>query len=72
MLDTRIFSFFPQCFQKDWIVQQTENIGVHFQSILPDDKISALSKSKAFADNKLYIYRNIKFVFHRIKTLCGK
>ena len=34
---------------------------------LPDDKILALSKLKAFADDKINVTQNINFVFHRLK-----
>ena len=39
---------------------------------LPDDKILALSKMKAFADNKLHINPNIKFFFHKVENTFGK
>ena len=39
---------------------------------LPDDNILALSKFKAFADDKLNITRNIKVVFHRDENIVGK
>ena len=34
---------------------------------LPDDKMSALSKLRAFADDKLDIMQNNKVHYHRIK-----
>ena len=39
---------------------------------LPDDKILALSKLKAFADNKINVAQNIKFVFHKVENIAGK
>ena len=39
---------------------------------LSDDNNLALSKLKAFADNKLYVTQIIKFVFPRVETTVGK
>ena len=40
---------------------------------VPDDKInSALSKLKAFADNKSKVTQNIKFVLHMVGMSCQK
>ena len=39
---------------------------------LPDDKVLGLPKLKAFADDKLNVTQNIKFVFHRIENIVGK
>ena len=39
---------------------------------LQDNKILALSKLKAFAENELKTEQNIEFVFHRCRNLCGK
>ena len=40
-----------------------------FFNLLPDDKILALSKLKAFADNKFNVIQNIKFVFPKQQIL---
>ena len=39
---------------------------------LPDDKILALSKLKAFTDNRSYATQNIKFIFHNTENIVGK
>ena len=39
---------------------------------LPDDKILALSKLKAFADDKINLTQTIKFVFPRTENMLGK
>ena len=39
---------------------------------LPDDKILGLPKLKAFADDKLNVTQNVKYVFHRIENIVGK
>ena len=38
---------------------------------LPDDKISDLQESKAFADDKLNATQNIKFVFYEVEKIVG-
>ena len=37
-----------------------------------EDKILALFKQKVFADDKLTVTQNIKFVFQRVKNIVGK
>ena len=39
---------------------------------LPDDKILALSKFKAFTDGKFNVTQIIKFMFHRAENIVGK
>ena len=39
---------------------------------LPDDKIVALSKLKAFTDDKLNVTQNIEFIFHKLENIVGK
>ena len=39
---------------------------------LPDDKILDLSKLKAFADDKINLTQNFKFVLERIENIAGK
>ena len=39
---------------------------------LPDDKILALSKLEAFADDNYNMAKAIKFVFHRVENFEGK
>ena len=39
---------------------------------LPDDKILALSKMKAFADGTLNVTQNSMSVFHRVENIVGK
>ena len=46
-------------------------ISVNFNT-LTEDKIIALSKLKAFTDNKLNATQNIGFVVHRIKNIQGQ
>ena len=38
----------------------------------PDDKILALSKMKAFADDKWNVSQNIKFIISRAENIVGK
>ena len=40
-------------------------------TLLPDNKIYALSKLKAFTDQSI-CYLNFKFVFHRVENIVGK
>ena len=39
---------------------------------LQNDKIVALSKLKAFADDKFYVIQSIRSVFHEVKNIEGK
>ena len=39
---------------------------------LPNNKILELSKSKAFADDKINLDKILKFVFGRVKNIVGK
>ena len=39
---------------------------------LPDDRISALSELKAFADDKVNVIQNINFISHRVENCAGK
>ena len=41
-------------------------------NLLPDDKMFALPKLKAFADDKSNVTQNIKDLFHRIENIVGK
>ena len=41
-------------------------------NFLPEDKILTLSKLKAFADDKLNVTQNRKFIFRRRKNIVGK
>ena len=41
-------------------------------TLFPDDKILVLSKLKAFADDRLTVNQNIKFVFHIVENIIGK
>ena len=43
-----------------------------FLNPLPDDKILALSKLKAFADDKLYVTQKIKIAFYGIENIVEK
>ena len=73
MLVTSIFSFPPQCFQKLSVSGSLKLGNVWFRvNPLPDEKILALPKLKAFADDKLNVTQNIKVVFHRIEYIVGK
>ena len=67
------FSPFPTMFSKAsstmslkvGIVWSRANIG-------PADRVLALSKLKAFADDKIKCYQKHYLVFHRVETLWGK
>ena len=39
---------------------------------LPDDKILALSKFKAFADDNIIVAHMVKFLFERVENIVGK
>ena len=39
---------------------------------LPDDKISALTKFKAFADDKIIVTQKLKIVLGRVESIVGK
>ena len=39
---------------------------------LPNDKIFALTKLKAFADDKIIVTQKLKFVLGRVEKHCGK
>ena len=39
---------------------------------LPNDKILALTKFKAFADDKIIVTQNLKFVLVRVQNIVGK
>ena len=39
---------------------------------LPDDKILALSKLKAFVDDQLNVTQNIESIFHKLENIVGK
>ena len=41
-------------------------------NFLPDNTFLALSKLKAFADDKLNVTQSIKFVFHRLENIVRK
>ena len=43
-----------------------------FFNTLPNDKIVDLSKSKAFADDKINVAEKLKFVFWKGRKHCGK
>ena len=67
------FLLFPQCFQKACFQGVSKGVIVwEWANPLPDDKILALPKLKAFADDKFDVIQNIKVVFHRIENIMGK
>ena len=55
-------------------IQSREVLQSRHQAIntSPDDKVLALSKLKAFADDRLDVTQNIMFVFHREEHIMGK
>ena len=58
------FLLFPQCFQK-------LSLSGSFDSI-PNDKILDLSKLKAFAEEKINVTKEMKFVLGRKENIAGK
>ena len=55
------FHLFPQCFLCNLSLNP-----------LPNDNILGLPKLKAFADNKIKVTENLKFVLWRIENIVGK
>ena len=47
------------------------NLRVRVNS-LPNDKILDRSKLKTFADDKINVTENLKFVFERVENIVGK
>ena len=48
-----------------------ESLNVRIFNSLPNDNILGLSKSKAFADDKIKVTENLKFVLWRVENDYG-
>ena len=67
------FLLFSQCFQKATFSELLE-VGIVWYRIklLPNDKILALSKLKAFADDKFNVAQIVILLLDRIEDIAGK
>ena len=54
------------------IIISKQNIYIYLRNSLPNDKIFDDSKSKSFADDKINVTQNLKFVMGRVENIVGK
>ena len=67
------FLLFPQCFQKACFLRASKGVTVwEWVNCLPNNKIWAVTKLKAFADDKFNTAEMLMSVFHRVENILGK
>ena len=69
----RAISPFPTVFSKGLFptgIKRCHCVGM--VNSLPNDKVWNLSKMKAFADDKINVTKNLKFVLIRVENIVGK
>ena len=67
------FLLFPQCFQKACFPGASKGVIVlEWVNPLPNGKIFALTKMKAFADNKINVAKILISVFDRAENIVRK
>ena len=66
------FLLFPQCFQKGCFQGASKGVVVwEWVNFWPNDKILEQSKFKTFADNKINVTKELKFVLGRSENIVG-
>ena len=66
------FLLFPQCFPKPSSLGSLKSQDCVVENPEPNDKILAWSKWKGFADDKIYVNENLKFILWKGGKPCGK
>ena len=67
------FLLFPQCFQKACFPGASKGVIVwEWVNSLPNNKISAWSKLKAFADDKIVVVKKVISLLDRVENTVGK